>query len=913
MRRPCSLLLTCLLAAAPAAGAMPATESSFAHLSTEDGLSQETVISIVQDSRGLIWIASFDGLNRYDGYDVKVYKTQDGLPGNTVFRLFSASDGSLWIGTHQGLARMDPAQDSIQAVNKDNYHLIYDFVEPAPGTLWIATSKGLLSATLGEDEPKISGVSAPSLITAFARAGTELYAGDESGKLYLCNPQTRTLEPLDFNLGGKRIARILCEDKNLLWIATDGNGLFCLNLQNGHLTQFRHGEGRDDGLCSNFVQDLCLDDANNLWIGTGNKLCIRSKADGRFVTIEHDPMRPESLAQNSVRALLADRSGGIWLGTFYGGVSYYHPQRDFFRTVTPAYTGGEMIGCIAEGPDHTLWLGTNRNGILQLNLQTGRVRNINLTPPEQRREGEMNDVKAIVFSADGRRAYCATTLGGLNRIDLPGGHLTHISQNSLPGIAYTILPESDGLFWVGGEDGLCLFDERSGALRRVELQRLGDALITSLHRDSAGHLWIGTEHKLLRCTVNPAAAPESRLQQEEVYGYTWVNCIHESRSGELWFASSQGLIRHSPRNNEWECYEMPVGANLKGIEEDAAGRLWITSDRELYLFRPQDETVRVFSGKDGITKGPFGTYAHFKDRDGLLYFGGRHGLSRFSPEAVERNGDSPAPLLTELRENANPRGRNLIGSAREDLWPSCNSFSIRFACPDYLSWQQSRFQYRLDGMDRDWIDADESRTARYGYLPAGRYLFRLRSMNCDGVPSEESATLELVIHPVWYRSLPARIVWYTLLLLGVFWLLYWAWKRIQARTKKEINQLKMRALLNIKEERLDAKGVSFLSEAFRIVQEHLSDEAFSMDDFAKALHMSRTSLHLHMKALTGDSALSFVKRIRFEEARRLLRESDLTVAEVGYRVGYSTPSYFVSSFKKQFGITPKEFASGCRK
>ena len=706
---------------------------------------------------------------------------------------------------------------------------------------------------------------------------------------------------------------MLCEGDQLLWIATDGNGLFRLNLQDGALTQFRHGEGRDGGLCSNFIQDLCLDEAHNLWIGTGNRLCIRDRTDGRFVTLEHDPMRPESLAQNSVRALLADRCGGIWLGTFYGGVNYYHPQRDIFRTVTPAYTGGEMIGCIAEGPDQTLWLGTNRNGIRQFNLQTGRVRSINLTPPGQRRESEMNDVKAIVFSADGRRAYCATTLGGLNRIELPGGRLTHISQNSLPGIVYTIIPESDGLFWVGGEDGLCLYDERSGELRRIELRQLGDALIMSLHRDSAGHLWIGTEHRLLCCTVNLAAETGAWLQQEESFDFTWVNDIHESRSGELWFASSQGLIRYSPRNKRWDCYAMPVGASLKGIEEDPSGRLWITSDRELYLFRPEDETIRVFSEKDGITKGPFGIYAHFKDRGGNLYFGGRHGLSRFSPHGVVRNGYSPSPLLTELRENGNPKGRNLVGTTRIDLGPSCKSFSIRFTCPDYLSWRQSRFQYRLDGLDREWMEADESRTARYSYLPAGHYLFQLRSLNCDGVASDIPATLDLVIHPVWYRSLPARILWYTLLLLGVFLLLYWAWKRIQARNKREINQLKMRALLHLKEEGLDARGVSFLSEAFRIVQEHLSDEAFSMDDFAKALHMSRTSLHVRMKALTGDSALAFVKLIRFEEARRLLSKSDLTVAEVGYRVGFSTPSYFVSSFKKQFGLTPKEFASRSRK
>ena len=906
--------------------ALPVRESSFTHLSTDEGLSQETVLSIVQDRIGCIWIASYNGLNCYDGYDIRVFKTEDDLPGNTVLKLYCDSYGQLWIGTQQGIARMDPAERKITQVNQDSYHLIYDFVETSDSTLWIATSKGILEALTSAEHPALTAVHSPQVITAFACANGSLYAGDATGHLYSVNTQDLSFQAVSLDLGGKQISKILCEDNYLLWIATDGNGLFCYNLKTGHLNHYCHEDAQDEGgLCSNYVQTLCLDSIHNLWIGTGNRLCIRSRVDDSFITIEHDPLRYESLSQNSIWALLADTCGGIWLGTFYGGVNYYHPQRDIFRTLKLAYSGGEMIGGICEGPDNTLWLGTNRNGIRQVDLKRGLVRRINLLKSENLEDAEKNDVKAIVFSKDGKRAYCGTTLGGLNRIDLKDGKLTHISQDAtLPGAVYTIIPETEGRFWVGGENGLCLYNERDGTLQKIELQQLGGALIVSLHRDSAGFLWVGTEHKLICCTINLSANPEDIVVKEDVFNYTWVNDIHESRTRDLWFVSAEGLIRYSPLNEAWKQYKMPENVVLLGVEEDLSGRLWLTSDRKLFLFGPEDETIRDFSMKDGITKGPYGTYAHFRGHDGTLYFGGRNGVSCFHPESVIKNDLSPAPLIKELRINGDKEAKNLLSTRRIDLGPDCTAFTIRFSCPDYLSWQQSKFYYRLEGMDSDWVEADDSRTARYSYVPAGRYRFRLRSSNCDGVPSAKEAVIDLIVHPVWYLTLFARIVWILLLSAIILSILYLLWKkyqllhrkeidRITRQTKHELGFLKMQSMLHIKEEELDSKSLDFLTEAFQIVMEHLADENFSMNDFASAMNMSRTSLHLRVKELTGKSALEFVKRIRFQEAKRLLKENLYSVADVGYQVGFSSASYFVSNFRKYFGITPKEFAENNRK
>ena len=598
------ILLSCCFALSVSAAALPVRESSFTHLSTDEGLSQETVLSIAQDRLGCIWMASYNGLNCFDGYDVVVFKTEDGLPGNTVLKLFCDSNGLLWIGTQQGFARMDPKDRTIIQINKDSYHLIYDFVEVSDTTLWIATNKGVFATSTTSEAPVLSPVQTPGVFTAFAHAGGLLYAGDTNGCIYSCDLENRSFEAVSLDLGGRQVSKILCEDNYFLWIATNGNGLFCYNLQTCNLFQYRHEDNREDGLCSNYVQALCLDSMHNLWIWTGNRLCIRRRSNGEFVTLEHDPLRQESLSQNSIWSLLADTCGGIWLGTFYGGVNYYHPQRDIFRTLKRAYSGGEMIGSIYEGPDNTLWLGTNRNGIRQVDLKSGTVRKINLLSSENREDAEKNDVKAIIFSGDGRKVYCGTTLGGLNRIDLKDGKLTHISRDaSLPGVVYTIIPETEGRFWVGGENGLCLYNERDGNLQKVGLRQLGGALIMSLHRDSAGFLWVGTEHNLLCCTVNLSASPVNLVMKEDVYQYTWVNDIHESRTGELWFVSAEGLIRYSPLNKDWKQYKMPENTSLLGIEEDLSGRLWLTSDRELFLFRPEDETIRGFPIKTALPKG----------------------------------------------------------------------------------------------------------------------------------------------------------------------------------------------------------------------------------------------------------------------------------------------------------------------
>ena len=361
------------------------------------------------------------------------------------------------------------------------------------------------------------------------------------------------------------------------------------------------------------------------------------------------------------------------------------------------------------------------------------------------------------------------------------------------------------------------------------------------------------------------------------------------------------------------------GASLsyKAIAEDLSGRLWISMETGLYCYDPNAASGRMYSRKEGLKNNGFTIGARLRMKDGSLYFGGNAGITVFNPSELSSLGYTPDPRIVSV--SVSDRSVPFQPGGVIDIYHPDNGVSIKFSTPDYTSWGGNRFEYKLEGIDQNWHVSDPSRTASYYNLRKGSYSFILRCFNGDEVPCEHPAKLTVRIHPPWYGTTAFHI----LLILSASVLLLFVVTRIfrkqQKLNRQEIVRIRQEAAREIEDLRIRAflnsgsssparpEDFEFLRKALSVVHDHLGDTSFSIDVFAKEMCLSRTKLFMRMKEVTGASALEFIKKVRLDEACALLKSENLTVAEVSYRVGYTSPGYFATDFKKQTGQTPTDY------
>lgn len=913
MRRLISVFL--FLSFTLAGLALPDQESVFSHLSVAEGLSQCTVSSIVQDHDGLMWFATFDGVNRYDGYDFTVYRHVDRDPetiaGDVIRKLYVDSRGTLWAGTNKGLSWYDAAADKFRNLLVEDIHNFYDFVELSETEMLVAASRkafivDISNKTVLDSDSPVLRLSPRS----FAKARGGVLVGSEKGRLFMYNHSDRSVDSLDFDLGRHPVMSLLFQTDDVVWAGTEGSGLFRIDLGNGTMKVYINDSGNPCGISSNYVRGLSFDTAGKLWIATGDNLSILDIKSGSISNINYGPAYPQSISHASIKTVCRDRTGGMWLGTYFGGVNYYHPLRDNFRRLDFNDGKPEIIGCIRIDGRGDFWIGTNRNGVLHYSSKTGKTLKVPVYNDGASRSREAQDIKTISFSPEEDKVYIGAAFDGMKEFHPSDGRIVTHRREGYPASVHAILRDDAEHMWIGSLTGFFYYDLGAGKFTQMDMSAITSDKISvlSLRRDSMGEVWIGAESGLIRCLPKVVDGVPAVAGGEYYQDIRWVTDIYESSDNVVWIASMNGLYRF---NRIIDSDPVKVDLDglrttlLRGIEEDRMGRLWISTEDGLACFNPNTGNLRNYSSADGLPGNVFTMYSHAKASDGTLYFGGLDGIVYFSPEDIRDNNDSPSPFITGVHVSGS-HDRVPIRDGAVVIGPRQNRFAIRFSVTDYPSWRENRFQYRMKGFDKDWNDSDLNRSAYYSNLPKGHYAFEVRSANNSGVWSERPALLRVTVRPVWYKSTLATILFILFALSTVAALILEMVARNEKKNRIQIDNLKAR-LYVASPGSITKPEVDFLNSALAVIEENMSNERFSVEEMADRLGVSRTNLHTKIKSVTGNSALALIKRIRFEEASRLLKETDIPIADVGSRVGFSSPTYFATNFKAIFGLTPKDY------
>ena len=783
----------------------------FEHLTSEDGLSQNSVFFIFQDRQGFLWIGTQDGLNRYDGEHFVVFRSdpadENSLSHNAVLCAAEDAEGSLWLGTWGGgLNRYDPREGVFtryQHDPTDPYSLSNDVVSAlafdSAGRLWIGTmgdgldlfdrqSGHFTHYRANADDPYALSSNHISAVQPDPSGGLWIGTGGygrEGNGLNFFDPQTGKAIAYRFapnnpnTLTSNTISSLALDRSGVLWVGTggymlQGRGLNRLDTRTGWITRYQHDVYDMYGLSSNDIISLFLDNSGTLWIGTWGSGVDRldtHEAVPKFLHYRNDPYDPYSLNGNTIWSIYQDRGGVLWFGSTQAGLNKINPLAQRFHLYRnnpgkPKSLAGNAVGPMIEDEQGSVWIGTVGYGLERFDRPSGVFQHYSARPDSPLYQ-EANTYLALL--EDNQGEIWAGTMAGLLHFDRRLGRFTPFRSNanfpqSLPTekVSALALDERQRL-WVAHQNGLDWFDREQKRFTHMEIPEAGAG--TDLYADGAGVLWLGTQDSGL-FRLDLASASESpprytRYQHDDSANSLADNNIVDifgDSEGMLWLATSRGLDRLDPRQGIFTHYSVEDGLTSNRvlcILEDDQKRLWISTNEGISRFDRDKNLFRTYDALDGLQGNEFSGGSCMRTQAGELYFGGVSGLSVFNPREIQDNPYPPRVALTNFFIYNQPAPVDWLSGQPVRLAYQQDFIAFEFAVLDFHVPQKNRLFYRLEGFDKDWIQAANGGYTSYTNLPGGSYIFRARGANNDGVWSENELAIPIeVARPLW------EMVWF---------------------------------------------------------------------------------------------------------------------------------------------------------
>lgn len=785
---------------------------TFSHLTPEDGLSKSNVTTILQDSKDFMWFGTSNGLNRYNGYEFTVYQYNPGNPRslshNYISSLYEDSEGRLWVGTSDGLNRYDWSTDSFQTYkhDKNNPGSISDnqietIFEDSRGRLWVGTRNGGLNLFEREqeefkhfiaDRQNPGSLSSDFIQEIFEDSEGNLWIGHWSGAIDILRKQQNKFEHL--TIGGEgltdaSITDIVESGNELLWIGTHGDGLYRIRYDDGvkHIAHYSVHADSLNGINSNFILSLTVDHEGNLWIGTENGgLTILDIQENRFHYNTPDPYDPSSLNDNSIYSIYMDHNGNTWLGTFTGGVNLLTRTKADFRHFQHVpgkdnTLSHNIVNAFWEDDNHNLWIATDGGGINILDRKTNTYSRI-----YSGNSGLDSDVILSFLQDSKDRFWIGTWADGLFLYDEETRKFTqYTKENSGLGSnnVFQILESSDGGLWLCTFwGGLTYFnaDKKTVHVYNAENSGLTDNDTRIIAEDFDGTYWIGTDVGLHHFYPESKTFRAYRHDGERATSLSkgFVLSILVSDDSTLWVGTLGGLNRFDRETNTFKTYTVRDGLpnnEIKCILEDATGDLWLSTNKGLSSFDPETETFKNYDVSDGLQGSEFNPRSGYITPHGEFIFGGTNGFNLFNPDQIQDNPVVPPVVITDfsifndpvpIGAPESPLQKHISETRKLVLSHRHSVFSFKFAALNYISPEKNRYAYKMEGFETDWNYVGSRHTATYTNLDPGKYTFRVKASNNDGVWNEKGASLAITIEPPFWKTWWAYLI-EALIVVGV--------------------------------------------------------------------------------------------------------------------------------------------------
>jgi len=748
----------------------------FNHLTIEDGLSQSAVTCIFQDKNGFMWFGTQDGLNRYDGYNFKVFKNDPEDPStlsdNFIFSIYEDDSGTIYIGTQSGnLHEYDPKNESFTVVSSDSIDL----------------SKTVMSSVLAVyyDKSNIKWIGGLSQGTGLKMENKK--TGEV--KTFIHDPNNK------FSLSNNKVYSILRDSKGSLWIGTF-DGLNKLEEETGRFLHFKNDPADPNSISDNFVWPIYEDSRGILWVGTvRGGLCKFDPQSNSFINYKNDPADPTSLNDNYIFSIYEDRSGVIWIGTNTGGLNYFHPSSQVFEHYVNnaenknSLSDNDVIAMNVD-TDGVYWIGTRNAGLDKFDHIRKEFKNYSHDPANSN-SLVSNSVQSIYEDKSGI-LWLGTFSNGLDAFDPRSETFTHYIHNPsdphtlTDNRIYALIEDNDNNIWIGTYGGgLNKLDRKTGKISNFQSDENDTTSISSnatwsIAKDQSGNLWIGTfgggvnifdhENQTFTHLRNNPDDSTSIIDDNIIR-------VFKDSKGIMWFGTTKGLSRYSNETNNFKNYNENDGLPnnwVYGIAEDGNGNLWLSTNDGLSKFNPIDETFKNYFYEDGLQGNEFNQNAYAKDsKTGRLLFGGLNGFNVFHPDSVIGNSYVPPIVFTDyLRYNTDDEeGKPIIekGISERDsllLTYKDNIVSFDFAALSYYNNIMNQYRYKLEGFNENWIQLGNNHSVTFTNLSPGEYNLRVIGSNSDGLWNDKGASLFIEVTPPWWRTNIAYTI-YGVIFVGI--------------------------------------------------------------------------------------------------------------------------------------------------
>lgn len=820
MRRFIYILLF-LLSGLSGKNQTPEKRLFFSSFTTQNGLSQNCVTSICQDSTGYLWFGTYDGLNRFDGYEFTVYRNHNldsnSLDHNQIREIVPGKQNNLWVLTANGLNRLDG--------HTGQFHR-YPFEEKAlhlhatsTGEIILLTPR-LLYRYLSTADTFVPAVTSPYTFTTLAEnRNGQIFIGTRNQGILFYSPEFQLIEHLKGIPGfpsGKAVSRLHFDNDNRLWaIAENIIGRFDTSLQ-AFIPIPPAGQVTID---KNIRAVTDLDD-RYLLFGTFNGLFLIGKTTGKVASVSPSTGQAGELSHFSIYSLGKDRQGNIWVGTNNGGVNVHTGYNDRFRLIRPERFAG-ITGTGCEDNRGVLWFSTEGRGLLSYDPGTGE-QHAYLLAEDSRQAYNSNIIKAIHLSGD--TIFCSTHEGKVFLFPLATrrfGLLKDFGYNNIN----SLYKDSQGGLWIPTHTakGLVrLLGGQETVTFPVHGKEKRFTSVSVLTETVPGVLLIGTENdgfyrydlrteELTHITARHLNLPENaRIGITAFYTDSRQNIWAGTESNGFFILDQNLNLQPFPQ-------DMPeTREKITFITESPRNHFWIATTRQLYRYHRPSGTILRFDAANGMPFQDFSPGAGLLTRDGHLYLPGNKGITVADTRHFPVNSFRPPVLLTTLRignrEISPSPGHPLLRQPLANtsslvLRHNETNLSIGYTALNYIHPAGNRYAYRLEGIDPGWVQAGERREAIYSNLPPGNYLFRVKASNNDGFWNEQEATLRIkVLAPWWLR-------WWAFLLyaLAAFILLRQYFVYRQKKQTLE-HQLRYKQLEQEKAEEIHRERLHFFTQ-----------------------------------------------------------------------------------------------------
>lgn len=758
-----------------------ATEKiNFRNITIDDGLSQATVETIIQDQKGYIWIGTNDGLNRYNGNEFKVYRHQKNdkktIVNNYITDLKEDLKGYIWVGTTRGLSKINQKGEVIKNYTHDpkegnlSHYNIWDILVLRNGIIMVSTEEGL-NVYDEEKDSFYRVLEKKSLSSQLIHALDE----DSYGNIWLgtseginkINVKEKKVEK-NFILDD-RVYEIYC-DGDYVWAGTFSKGASRINIKTNEINTYYDESWGLETIPGEHIKNFFRDSTGTMWISSNNGLIKYDEKENKFEIYKNKIYDKTSLVNNNVFTVLEDRSGLLWVGT-YSGISTF----DLSNTIK--YYGSDpfdektlndnMVQAIYEDDEGYLWIGTNSKGVNILSNNNDRIKELTSINTNFILGDSINDItgyKEKIFLGSNNGLICIDKKNKISKVINENNGLVSKKIRNL-------LLDNKGYLWIGTDQGYNIMNISTYEIININyiLDNLNvtDKYSGALFQDSSGEYWIGSFLNGGLVRINPNNKNVMIYKYDENDKNTIIDnsirVIAEDSNGLIWIGTSNGLCsldKNTKNINRYTVEDGLANNNIYGILLDDDDNPWVSTNSGISKYDIKDKLFINLNLLDGLQSNEFNGEAYFKTKDGEFYFGGINGMNSFYPQDIKNFSSISKVIFDEFYVN----GIKIDNIDNKNFKYDENNITIKIFLPDYKNNKNTRYYYNIN--DEGWTLIDGS-DILFSKLASGKYNFKVMAINNKGVKTEVSE-INFKIKPTFWFSIPAIIIYILIISLIIF-------------------------------------------------------------------------------------------------------------------------------------------------